>query len=251
MRTLRRTLTTAAATLAAAALLPGSSLAQYGAGREVRFTVRVENVSTPSTLKLSSGQTAPAPTAPLLWTITDERNPLFTAGKVDRGQGLERLAEDGNPGVLADYIRANLKSVTHSGVVTKPVGDAGDGPITPGKAYEFAVSAAPGQVLTLAFMFGQSNDLFYAPGAKGIALFDAKGQPLTADVTSQLQLWDAGTEVNEEPGAGATQAPRQTAPNTGAAERKPVQLVRDRFTYPATRDVVKVTIRPSTATASR
>jgi hypothetical protein len=30
--------------------------------------------------------------------------PLFTPGKPDRGQGLERLAEDGNPGVLADYI---------------------------------------------------------------------------------------------------------------------------------------------------
>ena len=180
-----------AALLAVAALtLPAALRAQYAAGREVRFTIRVENVSTPATLKLSNGRTAPAPTAPLLWTITDEGDPLFTADALDRGQGLERLAEDGNP----------------------------------------------------------------APGPKAIALFEAKGQPRVADVTSELRLWDAGTEVNEEPGLGPSQAPRQAAPNTGAAERKPVQLVQlvhDRFTYPATRDVVKVTIRPSTATAAR
>ena len=73
--------------------------------------------------------------------------PLFTPGKPDRGQGLERLAEDGNPGVLADYVSANMKSVVDSGIVTVPSGDKGPGPITPGKAFEFVVSAAPGQRL--------------------------------------------------------------------------------------------------------
>jgi hypothetical protein len=235
---------------AAIALAPASLAAQYGSGREVTFTIRVENVSTPKTLKLSNGETAPAPTAPLLWTITDEGNPLFTVGQPDRGQGLERLAEDGNPGVLADYIATNMKSVVHSGVVTVPSGDKEAGPITPGKAYEFTISAAPGQRLTLATMFGQSNDLFYAPGAKAIALFDAKGQPLAADITSQLQLWDAGTEVNEEPGLGANQAPRQSAPNTGKAEKGNVMLVKDRFQYPPVGEIVHVSVRPSMATAA-
>ena len=233
-----------------AALAPASLLAQYGAGREVTFTIRVENVSTATTLKLSNGTTAPAPTAPLLWTVTDEGNPLFTAGQPDRGQGLERLAEDGNPGVLAAYLSQSLKSVVHSGVVTVPSGDNGPGPITPGKAYEFTISAAPGQRLTLAMMFGQSNDLFYAPGTNAIALFDAKGKPLTADVTSQLQLWDAGTEVNEEPGLGANQAPRQAAPNTGPAEKGKVMLVKDQFHYPSVREVVRVSVKPTVSTAS-
>ena len=236
--------------LAMIALAPASLAAQYSAGREVTFTIRVENVSTPTTLKLSNGTTAPAPTAPLLWTITDEGNPLFTPGQPDRGQGLERLAEDGNPGVLADYIVANMKSVAHSGVVTVPSGDNGPGPITPGKAFEFTISAAPGQRLTLAMMFGQSNDLFYAPGPKAIALFDAKGQPLTTDITSQLQLWDAGTEVNEEPGLGPNQAPRQTAPNTGVTEKGKVMLVKDRFHYPSVREVVRVSVKPSAAAAA-
>jgi hypothetical protein len=238
------------AAMIAALLSPAAVMAQYGAGREVRFTVRVANVSTPATLKLSNGTTAPAPTAPLLWTITDAGNPLFAAGMPDRGQGLEPLAEDGNPGVLADYIAKNVKSVTKSGVVTTPIGDKDAGPITPGKAYEFTVSAAPGQRLTLAFMFGQSNDLFYAPGDKGIALFDTKGMPLTLDLTDQLQLWDAGTEVNEEPGLGSNQAPRQAAPNTGPAERGTVRLVKDRFRYPSTRDVVHVTVKPATNVAT-
>ena len=237
--------------LVALALAPASLAAQYSAGREVTFTIRVENVSTPRTLELSTGTTAPAPTAPLLWTITDEGNPLFTPGQPDRGQGLERLAEDGNPGVLADYIVQNMKSVVHSGVVTVPSGDNGPGPITPGKAYEFTISAAPGQRLTLAMMFGQSNDLFYAPGPKAIALFDAKGKPLTTDITSQLQLWDTGTEVNEEPGLGPNQAPRQAAPNTGPAEHGKVMLVKDQFHYPSVREVVRVSVKPSMATASR
>src|SRR5690349_2610908 len=234
----------------AVSLAPASLAAQYSAGREVTFTIRVENVSTPTTLKLSNGQTAPAPTAPLLWTITDEGNPLFTPGQADRGQGLERLAEDGNPGVLADYIVQNLKSVVHSGVVTVPSGDKGPGPITPGKAFEFTISAAPGQRLTLAMMFGQSNDLFYAPGPNAIALFDAKGKPLTADITSQLQLWDAGTEVNEEPGLGPNQAARQPAPNTGPAEHNNVMLVKDQFHYPSVREVVRVSVTPTMATAA-
>ena len=233
-----------------ALLSPATVLAQYGAGRAVEFTVRVENVSTPKTLKLSNGMTAPAPTAPLLWTITDEGNPLFATGKKDRGFGLERLAEDGNPGVLADYIGTSVKSVLTSGVVTIPVGDKAAGPITPGKAYEFTVSASPGQRLTIAMMFGQSNDLFYAPGDKAIALFDAAGRPITADITNQLYLWDAGTEVNEEPGVGANQAPRQAAPNTGRAESGVVRLVKDGFKYPVTRDVVRVTVKPSSSTTA-
>jgi len=100
-------------------------------------------------------------------------------------------------------------------------------------------------------MFGQSNDLFYAPGPKAIALFDAKGKPLTVDVTSQLQLWDTGTEVNEEPGLGPNQAPRQAAPNTGLAEHGKVMLVNDQYHYPSVGEVVRVSVKPSMTTAAK
>jgi hypothetical protein len=52
--------------------------------------------------------------------------------------------------------------------------------------------------------------------------------------------------VNQEPGLGPDQAPRQAAPNTGKSEREPVQLasrVKDGFRYPKTREVIRVTVR--------
>jgi len=97
-------------------------------------------------------------------------------------------------------------------------------------------------------MFGQSNDLFLAPGDRGIQLFDSKGDVMSGDITSLVGLWDAGTEVNQEPGLGPDQAPRQKAPNTGVSERKPVQLVndaKDGFTYPKVSNVLRVTITPA------
>jgi hypothetical protein len=98
-------------------------------------------------------------------------------------------------------------------------------------------------------MFGQSNDLFYAPGDDGIALFE-KAAPIHGDITSRFYLWDAGTEVNEEPGFGPNQAPRQSAPNTGPSEREPVRRivgVKDGFTYPSVDQVIRVTVTSGSA----
>ena len=88
---------------------------------------------------------------------------------------------------------------------------------------------------------GQSNDLFYSQ-KHAIDLFDASGNPLTGDITSSLVLWDAGTEVNQAPGIGDEQAPRQKMANTGKAENGKVGEVKDAFTYPNTKDVMRVTI---------
>jgi hypothetical protein len=94
-------------------------------------------------------------------------------------------------------------------------------------------------------MFGQSNDLFYGPGSKGIALFDKGGNPVSGDVTRDVVLWDAGTEINQEPGFGPDQAPRQPAPNTGAGEKKPVEPVKDQYVYPPVAQVLRITISPN------
>ena len=215
----------------------------YGHQREVTFLVRIENVSTGMTLHLSNGETAPAPHSPGVWAVTRLFNPLFKVGRFDQGLGLEQQAEDGNPAILAGNIE-NKPFVKSSGVFTTPVGDAGPGPATPGKAYEFMVTASPGDHLSFTSMFGQSNDLFYAPGVFGIPLFTWGWKPVDGDVTRFVRLWDAGTEVNQEPGLGPDQAPRQSGPNTGASEHKRVFPVRDQYTYPATNEVIKVTITP-------
>ncbi|NJR43317.1 MAG: hypothetical protein HC767_12335 [Akkermansiaceae bacterium] len=69
-----------------------------------------------------------------------------------------------------------------------------------------------------------------------------KGQPVSGDITDKLMLWDAGTEVNQAPGIGDEQAPRQKAHNTGKAENGKVGMVKDAFKYPETKSVLKVTI---------
>ena len=59
-----------------------------------------------------------------------------------------------------------------------------------------------------------------------------------------MVLWDAGTEVNQPPGASVDQAPRQRAPNAGADENGVVHVLSDGYGYPAVANVVRVTIVP-------
>ena len=200
-------------------------------GAGVPIVVRIENVSADESMLLAPG----------VWVSTTDSAPLFTSGEADRGEGLEALAEDGDPGALGAALSENF----FSGVFNTPSGASEPGPLAPGAAWEFAVLAAPGDHLSFATMFVQSNDLFYAPGEDGIALFDADDNLLPGDVTEQVQLWDAGTEVNEEPGAGANQAPRQSGPDTGDDENGVVQIVADGFSYPAVSDVLAVTVTPA------
>src|SRR5207247_2199208 len=98
--------------------------------------------------------------------------------------------------------------------------------LTPGAGYDVTISGPPGDRLSLTTMMGQSNDWFYAPAESGIALFK-DGKPLSGDITSEIILWDAGTEVNQEPGIGPDQGPRQKAPNTGKAENGLVRNAKD------------------------
>lgn len=75
-------------------------------------------------------------------------------------------------------------------------------PLTfPGESTSFTFSAAKGQSITFAAMYGWSNDLFFAPVNPGIALYDAQGNPIEGDVSEQVKLWDNGTRINQVPGA--------------------------------------------------
>jgi hypothetical protein len=238
-------------TLLPAALVVSAAPALAAPARmkgQTTFTVRIENVSTTGTLRLSSGGTAPAPNSPGVWVVQDKPARLFEPGKVQPGWGLEMQAEDGNPATLAEHC-THHEGVVSSGVFNTPKGDDKPGPAFPGKAYEFTVMAKPGDRLAFTSMFGQSNDVFFSTDEKGIALF-ANGRPVSGDMTSQVYLWDAGTEVNEEPGIGPNQAPRQSAPNTGPSESKPVQRVHDGYAWPKVSDVIRVTIAPALSAAN-
>jgi hypothetical protein len=211
--------------------------------KQTKFTVRVENISKADSQTASDGTKWSFALSPGLWVLQEKKSGLFTEGK-PASKGLESQAEDGDPSGLAGMLVMNHHSASLHGVFNTPTGMMGPGPIRPGDAYEFSFTASPGMKLWLAMMNGQSNDEFYAPDEKGIALFDAKGTPLSGDITAKLILWDAGTEVNQELGIGSDQGPRQKAINTGADERGVVRRAKSEAIYTKNGELFRVTITP-------
>lgn len=242
---IRKRLISAAALGAAATLLltSGCETIPYplnpdGPVETVNFTVRIENVSDGSVLL-----------APGIWLLHTTDGPLFSDGGMGV-LGLEALAEDGNPFPLTGLNPSGLAihldadpGILYGGVFAAPEGSDTPAPLRAGESYVFNFPAVYGAKLTFATMFVHSNDLFYAPSEMGIDLFDEQyAVPLKGDVTEMIMLWDAGTEVNEEPGVGPNQAPRQAGPNTGEDENGVVHLVNDGYVYPPVESAIRVTI---------
>lgn len=237
-----RSIAGAALVVAAFLTLQSSTLAFAVAKQnKVNFTVRIENISAKDGLVAADGSRYPFALSPGFYAVNDGKLALFEAGK-RASAGLEAQAEDGMPDLLSMFTVARGSDGSY-GVFSKPVGASMAGPILPEGIYEFTFAAAKGMKLNLMTMYGQSNDLFYAP-RQAIDLFDAAGNPVGGDLTSAFLLWDAGTEVNQAPGIGSEQAPRQSMKNFGAAEKGVVHLVKDQFSYPNTGDVIRITITP-------
>lgn len=105
---------------------------------------------------------------------------------------------------------------------SKPLVESGtfQGPkkaILPGETSSFTFSAAKGQAVTFASMYGWSNDLFFAPANPGIMLYDAQGNPVEGDVSSQIKIWDNGTRINQPPGSSVV--------HPGTAETSPQNIL--------------------------
>jgi len=224
MQSIRRG--SSALALALAAGLGGAQPAD--AGSAMTFTITVEQLTTEQTLKLQGGGATRAPISPGIALVHAGANPLFTIGQPARAE-LQRIAEAGQP---EDAIAAMMQAEGVSAVLMFERTDS------------FTVEARPGDMLTFATMFGQSNDCFYAPKGGEVALFDQDGKPMMDDRTVEVVLYDAGTEVNQAPGVGPDQGPRQD-PMTwrqGELEHATVQPVRDTYAYPPTAEVIRVTV---------
>ena len=184
------------------------------------------------------------------------------AGSVEAAGAGGAIGEGGAGGaaVVVDTFTVTLENVaptklfTSSGVFNTPVGDLSAGAATPGKTYKFTVDAGRKQKLFFATMLAATNDLFFAPSGDGIPLYLDNGTPITADVTSQVYLWDAGTELNEEPFLGPNTVTKQAAPNTGPVDTNTnVRKIGDVtegfiFAYPAVASMLKVTVTHTTGT---
>lgn len=198
----------------------------------VKFAVRVESVSGPDTLMLPDGTAIAAPISPGMIAVATADSILFHPGNRIGRSGLQQLAEDGNPCPLIAHV-ANRSGVTSAEFIIPNL--------------HYRVVAKPGDKLHFAVMFVQSNDLFYAFGPHGLPLFDDMHQPVSGDMTRYVELWDAGTELNQVPGLGPDQAPRQPHPGAGTKTSEPVKLVSevcDGFVYPPVEKVIRITVVP-------
>jgi hypothetical protein len=232
----------------AAVGLPAAGALQQSGMRTRSFDVRIENVSRSTTLQttaMGAASEQPVPLSPGAYAVHTPDEPIFTSGEPERDNGLEEIAEDGMPGTLAEHLAAR-ETVTDSGAFARPIGADRPAPLGPGDTYAFEVTASgPASYLSLVTMFVPSNDLFYAlGGARGLRLFE-EGDPVTGDVTDRVGLWDAGTEVNEEPGVGENQVQRQRGAGVGLVERgtvAPIEAVNG-YDYPAVEDVIEVRLQ--------
>ncbi|MDK3256791.1 spondin domain-containing protein [Blastococcus capsensis] len=239
----------AATLVSAAAMAPASALAADG---ETTFRVEVTNVTKQTGTKVETPQgPMPIPLSPGAFAVySGQDNPAFTVGAEATqplgGEGLENIAEDGFPMQLAQQFK-DAPMVSDSGTFADPQGPKKA--LEPGMSTSFTVTASPGEKLTLATMFVPSNDAFYGP-ADGIELFDSGGNPVSADVTSAIATYDAGTEVNE-PFFGPATKPMQPQPDFGTAEDSVVLPVAEiegqPQVYPEVGQVIRVAIAPAPA----
>ncbi len=177
----------------------------------------------------------PSPLAHVAVYVGDKKRNAFFIANRKANKSLEQLSEDGSAKGFVKSLRGTID--------VNP-----DAPILPGKSVSVELDVKKGDRVSVAVMLVQSNDKFYAP-TLSIPLYDKKGNLIKGDITRYFHLWDAGTEVDEEPGVGKNQPLRQGKPNTGKAERGTVKIItsgvpvaEDGFAYPAVEEQIRVTI---------
>ena len=196
----------------------------HDANFEVSFTLTLENRSSQTALKTAFSQG--------VWQVSAQPS-LFEIGK-NASAELQRLAESGETGPLQKSLSSQPPTLL-AGVWSET--------LAPGQKVTFNFKAKAGQKLSFATMLAESNDLLLAPANGSLALFDSQNEPLSGDLSAQLELFDAGSEVNQAPGQGSFQFPRQKSADEGSVETSPVRLlkdVKDGFQYPAASALVSL-----------
>ena len=212
----------------------------------ITFEITVENLSGPDAITTSAGTAVPNPLSPPVWAVYRGTNPLFTAYR-RADQGTARIAEDGFPEKKVKML-SRTRRVSSSGVILQEGGPLGPA-FEPGSSATAEITARDGDWFQFEAMFVQSNDYFYALGGDGIPLFSPDGTPISGDVTKYVNVWDAGTELDEEPGNGRFQKPNQGPEQTnyGPSTREPVvpqANTGDPWEIPSPTDLIKITITP-------
>nr|WP_228728576.1 spondin domain-containing protein [Chryseobacterium endalhagicum] len=170
----------------------------------------------------------------LVVVYSGNENPIFKTGENDRGQGLKELSQQGNPDILAAFLKTKpgVKQVyvlkDPSTNVLKPRINGNNG----GKASQ-ALSANKGDRIALVTMYAESNDWFAATTNNGV------DGATRGDISSIMGLFDNGTLQSSFPGAHLGSEPAE-------AESQPVQQLANPNpfnTLPSLPQMIKVTIQ--------
>ncbi|HEY8968443.1 MAG TPA: spondin domain-containing protein [Puia sp.] len=156
---------------------------------------------------------------------------------------LTACKKEGHPGGAAPQIETlTVENVLQSQPLVESGTFQGTGSpalILPGQSTMITFSAAKGEALSFATMYGWSNDLFFAPANPGILVYDNNGNPIEGDVSSQIKLWDNGTRINQPPGS--------TVNHPGTADNKNIAEVNGTDaqgnTYLPASQLVKATLK--------
>ena len=202
-----------------------AGMADYGKGLE---DLAETGNAAPLGDYLASNSGYVSPVAPVLWILHDKNDyPIFKEGVPDYGIGLETLAETGNPEPLYESLMAQGYKTGFQATQT----DGTVGPLFPGQKYKFNIQGHVGQSLSIACMLGASNDIFFSTGEKGIKLSNGDAR---IELTHFIELYDAGTEVNEYPG---------TQTHIDTEEHGVVRMLDDGLPWPRASRVIKVTLK--------
>jgi hypothetical protein len=119
------------------------------------FTVTIENLMSSTT-----------PIAPGVYVIHTESNPLFEDMMADFGNGLEGLAEDGDPGSLDMYLADNSGLVSPLAPGAWAVHEGGSMPVFTNNSSDYGdgleALAEDGNASTLASALGNNSDVKYS-----------------------------------------------------------------------------------------
>lgn len=147
--------------------------------------------NTGAPLRLSSSWSVLSPG--VAYVHNGDQSPLFTNGApITTANGLEELAEDGDPSITYSYLNS-LENVTAVRNNT---------PAKPGESLTFEIEALPGQRLNFATMFISSNDWFISNNQAGIELFNEDGSVKSEFNINKNYLYDSGTEEDQAVGFG-------------------------------------------------
>lgn len=216
------------------------------------FTFKLSNISSPGQGVAADGTTYDLAFAPGLVIIHDPSLTVFTPGTPIGRPELEALAEDGDPTSLYAAIEQDPAVTQLSYLQYTDEVDYHAAPMGPGVFAFTTAEIAPDTLFSVLFMYGQSNDVVIA--GLGLSAFDEADAPISTELSSALAFYDLGTEQNQEPGVGADQAPRQSAPNTGTAESGVVARIdgvdAEGYSYPSAAEILTLELYPTADAAT-